>query len=115
MATKKQQFFKEGSGRIENPLLRRTSVAMDDQPPAPEPQEETKVSMRQTSVYLSPDQEEWLDDRHREIRRSRGSGALKKTAIMRALLTLAMEKEINLAGVHTEQDLVARLRDQLLT
>jgi hypothetical protein len=106
----KKQFFQ--SSTIANPLLRRT----DEEDAKTRPQEEStpaapeKPATKQSTVFLSDEQIEWLESRHLEIRRGGGSATIKKAAILRALLQVAMDCDINLKGAKTERELVTRIK-----
>lgn len=83
-------------------------------PPAP-PQAEAapeKPPTRQSAIFLEEQHIDWLEDRCREARRN-GGRAIRKAAIIRALLDVAMESGVDLTGLRRETDLVARVRQAL--
>src|SRR5439155_2051934 len=64
---------------------------------------------RQSAVFLEERHIDWLEDKCREARRNSGK-AIRKAAIIRALLDVAMESPINLTGLRRDAELVERLR-----
>jgi hypothetical protein len=95
----------------DNPLLRRTESDRAEQPLTAARQEggDTEAT-HQSTVFLGTQQIEWLEDQHRQIGRSGGSKKIKKAAIIRALVSVAMEAPIDLQGVSSERELVDRIR-----
>lgn len=75
---------------------------------APEAEEPRSVT-RQSAIFLEERHIDWLEDRCREARR-RGGRAIRKAALIRALLDVAMEASIDLTGLRHEEDLVERVR-----
>jgi hypothetical protein len=95
----------------DNPLLRRTGSDRGEQPTMPVPQEGGHTeATHQSTVFLGTRQIEWLEDQHRQISRSGGSKKIKKAAIIRALVSVAMEAPIDLQGVTSEDELAERIR-----
>jgi hypothetical protein len=95
----------------DNPLLRRTGSEREAQPPAPARQGGgDQEATHQSTVFLGTQQIEWLEDQHRQISRSGGSKKIKKAAIIRALVSVAMEAPIDLQGVTSEDELADRIR-----
>lgn len=76
---------------------------------APAEAEEEKSPTRQSAIFLEERHIDWLEDRCRDARR-RGGRAIRKAAIIRALLDVAMESPIDLGGLRHEEDLVERVR-----
>ncbi len=70
---------------------------------------EEKAPTRQSAVFLEERHIDWLEDRCREARK-RGGRAIRKAAIIRALLDVAIEAPIDLTGLRHEGDLALRLR-----
>jgi len=68
----------------------------------PEPQ------MRQTAVWLSDDETEWLDSRLQEIKRG-GWRGVTRSAFIRALIRASMEQQIEVEGISGEAELTDRL------
>lgn len=64
---------------------------------------------RQSAIFLEERHLDWLDDKCREARR-RGGRAVRKAAIIRALLDVAMEAHVDLTSLRDEDDLQERLR-----
>jgi hypothetical protein len=71
--------------------------------------EEAKQPTRQSAIFLEEAHLDWLDDKCREARR-RGGRAIRKAAIIRALLNVAMESPIDLTSLRDEEELQERLR-----
>jgi hypothetical protein len=95
----------------DNPLLRRTdSDQAAEQGTPPERQGGGGEAIHQSTVFLGTQQIEWLEDQHRQISRSGGSKKIKKAAIIRALVSVAMETPIDLQGVTSEDELAERIR-----
>jgi hypothetical protein len=64
---------------------------------------------RQSAVFLEEQHIDWLEDKCREARKNRGK-AIRKAAIIRALLDVAMESPIDLSGLRRDDELVERMR-----
>src|SRR5438105_922214 len=64
---------------------------------------------RQSAVFLEEQQIDWLEDKCREARKN-GGKAIRKAAIIRALLDVAMESPIDLTGLRRDAELVERMR-----
>ena len=95
---------KRASIQPAHPLFRRT----DRQ--APEPgEEEQKSPTRQSAIFLEEQHLDWLEDRCREARKN-GGRAIRKAAIIRALLDAAMESPIDFRGLRGHDDLLERIR-----
>ncbi len=75
----------------------------------PEDDQEEKGATRQSAIFLEERHIDWLEDRCREARR-RGGRAIRKAAIIRSLLDVAMESPIDLTGLRHEEDLLLRVR-----
>jgi hypothetical protein len=75
----------------------------------PEPERSERSPTRQSAIFLAEEHLDWLDDRCREARRN-GGRAIRKAAIIRALLEVAMESPIDLTGLRSEADLIERIR-----
>jgi len=71
--------------------------------------EEPKAVTRQSAIFLEERHIDWLEDRCREARK-RGGRAIRKAALIRALLDVAMEASIDLTGLRHEEDLLERVR-----
>ena len=67
---------------------------------------------RQSAVFLEEQHIDWLEDKCREARRN-GGKAIRKAAIIRALLDVAMESPIDLAGLRRDSDLLPRMRQAI--
>ncbi len=68
-----------------------------------------KPPSRQSAIFLQEKHLDWLEDRCRDARRN-GGRAIRKAAIIRALLDVAMESPIDLRGLRGEEELAERLR-----
>lgn len=79
---------------------------------AGEAEEPERTITRQSAVFLEERHIDWLEDRCREARR-KGGRAIRKAAIIRALIDVAMEAPIDLTGLRREEDLVYRIRKAL--
>lgn len=100
----KSLFFRpEGSGQLKGPT-----------PITPELIEDTEVRepTRQSAIFLEERHLDWLDDKRREARK-KGGRAIRKAAIIRALLDIAMEAPIDLTSLRREEDLLHRIRQGL--
>ena len=67
---------------------------------------------RQSAVFLEEQHIDWLEDKCREARKN-GGKAVRKAAIIRALLDAAMDAPIDLTGLRREEDLVDRVKQGL--
>ncbi|MDP2935882.1 MAG: hypothetical protein Q8O86_05265 [Dehalococcoidia bacterium] len=95
---------KRASIQPAHPLFRRSDR------PAPETEsDESKPATRQSAIFLEEQQLDWLEDRCREARKN-GGRAIRKAAIIRGLLDVAMESSIDLKGVRDQDDLMERIR-----
>ena len=63
---------------------------------------------RQTAVWLADPEVEWLDDQLKDIRRG-GWRNITRSALIRALIRSAMERDPDLGGVSGEQELAQRV------
>ncbi len=63
---------------------------------------------RQTAVWLSDDEMNWLDAQCQEVRRG-GWRSITRSALIRALIRAAMENEPNFSGASAEQELTQRV------
>jgi hypothetical protein len=86
------------------------ALAVDAQV-TPEAVEEGRAT-RQSAIFLEERHLDWLDDKCREARR-RGGRAIRKAAIIRALLDVAMESALDLTNLRDEFDLRERFRRTL--
>lgn len=77
--------------------------------PAAKEGEEERSPTRQSAIFLEERHIDWLEDRCREARK-RGGRAVRKAAVIRALLDVAIESPIDLTGLRHEDDLLQRVR-----
>ena len=101
------------------PTIRRDSVFRSTDPDRPDHPGEPPVqqgvpdaerSMRQTAVWLSDDELDWLDQECRKIRRG-GWRSVNRSIVIRSILEARMGAEPPYGGIRTERDLVDRFRD----
>ncbi len=101
-----------------NRTIRRDSVlrpAAVPGAPVPLPQQGLSApspTTRQTALWLSDEELEWLDDRVRDIRQG-GWRGITRSALLRALIRSMMERDIAVAGVSGEAELVEQLKRSL--
>lgn len=91
--------------------ISRDSVFRSTTAPAETPTqgvEQAEPVTRQTAVWLSDEETEWLDDQIQQIKRS-GWRGVTRSALIRALIRTAMHQPAELSGVLTEADLTQRL------
>ncbi|MBI2953158.1 MAG: hypothetical protein HYY30_02510 [Chloroflexi bacterium] len=75
-------------------------------------EEPEKAVTRQSAVFLEERHIDWLEDRCRDARR-KGGRAIRKAAIIRALIDIAMEAPIDLTTLRREEDLIHRIKKGL--
>jgi hypothetical protein len=68
-----------------------------------------KEPTRQSAIFLCEKHFDWLDDRCKEARKN-GGKAIRKAVIIRALLDIAMESPVDLAGIKENEDITNRIR-----
>ena len=73
---------------------------------------EEKSPTRQSAVFLEERHIDWLEDRCREARR-KGGRAVRKAAIIRAVIDVVMDSPVDLTGLRREEDLVPRIKKAL--
>jgi hypothetical protein len=73
------------------------------------PETKAHTQTRQSAVFLEEQQIDWLEDKCREARRN-GGKAIRKAAIIRALIDVAMESPVDLSGLKRDGDLIERIR-----
>ncbi len=88
------------------------ATGSDGAAPAPSADEGEKAPTRQSAIFLEERQIDWLEDRCREARKN-GGRAIRKAAIIRALLDVAIESGVDLTGLRREEDLGRRIRQAL--
>ena len=72
-------------------------------------QREASSQTRQSAVFLEERHIDWLEDKCREARKNRGK-AIRKAAIIRALLDVAIDAPIDLTGLASDKHLVDRIK-----
>ncbi len=96
---------KRASIQPAHPLFRRTDRAASPVDGA----EEVKAPTRQSAIFLEEQHLDWLEDRCREARKN-GGRAIRKAAIIRALLDTAIDSPIDLNGLRDQDDLLERIK-----
>jgi hypothetical protein len=107
----------EGKALFFRPPEPSAPAPMEQAPAAPEQApvgapEPVRGSTRQSAIFLEEQHIDWLEDRCREARRN-GGRAIRKAAIIRALLDVAMEAGIDLTCLRREEDIAVRIRRAL--
>mgnify|MGYP000939423004 CR=1 FL=1 len=96
-------------------VLRRTGGEPQQQSPAQGIEPEDNPN-RQTAVWLSDNEVEWLDYKLAEIKRG-GWRGVSRSALIRAIIQSAKrsddEKSLTLAGVSAEEEITQRLVTQI--
>lgn len=87
-------------------VFRGTGSAVDATPAQGLPAQDPLT--RQTAVWLADAEVEWLDAQIQEIRRG-GWRNVTRSALIRALIRAAMERNPELRGTSGEQELAQRL------
>lgn len=95
---------KRASIQPAHPLFRRS-----DRQASETEEEAPKAATRQSAIFLEEQHLDWLEDRCREARKN-GGRAIRKAAIIRTLLDVAMESAIDLRGLRDPDDLLERMR-----
>ena len=67
---------------------------------------------RQSAVFLEEAHIDWLEDKCREARKN-GGKAIRKAAIIRALIDAAMASPVDLTGLRRDEDLLDRIKQGL--
>ena len=93
--------------------ITRDSVFHSTPPPAEAPAPgqgivQEKATIRQTAIWLSDDELDWLDTHIQKIKRG-GWRSVTRSALVRALIRASMEKDIELAGISGTAELSQRL------
>ncbi len=63
---------------------------------------------RQTAVWLSDEEVDWLDERLSQVKKG-GWRSVTRSALIRSLIRAAMEQDTDLAGVSGEKELTRRI------
>ncbi|MBI3966432.1 MAG: hypothetical protein HY329_12440 [Chloroflexi bacterium] len=106
--------------KADAPASRPTPAPAAAPTPAPAPtqsddaedellEEPGRGQTRQTAIFLEERHLDWLDDKCREARRN-GGRAVRKAAIIRALLDVALGSPIDLTSLRREDDIIVRVR-----
>lgn len=86
---------------------------MPSQAPSPTSELPVTKNTRQSAIFLEERHIDWLEDRCREARRN-GGRAIRKAAVIRAVLDVAIEAGVDLTGMQREEELKPRIRRALL-
>ena len=86
-------------------VFRSTNPAVS----ALETKREDESFNRQTAVWLTDDEIDWLDDTRRQTRKN-GGKAITRSALIRALVEVSMERTFDLKGLTSNGELIPRLR-----
>ena len=101
-----------------NRTIRRDSVLRPSAPAADAPAPTQGVPTattpltRQTALWLSDEELEWLDDRVRDVRQG-GWRGITRSAMLRALIRTVMDTDVVLTGVSGEAELVDQMKRSL--
>lgn len=87
--------------------------SMPSQAPSPTSELPVTKNTRQSAIFLEERHIDWLEDRCREARRN-GGRAIRKAAVIRAVLDVAIEAGVDLTGMQREEELKPRIRRALL-
>lgn len=107
-----------------HPTIRRDSVFRSTDPDRPDQSANPSVrpeqgapgaerSMRQTAVWLSDDELEWLDQESRKLRRN-GWRSINRSIVIRAILESHIGNEPDYADTKSERGLSDRFREQCI-
>ena len=89
--------------------ITRDSVFRSTTTPEVAPRKDVPPPTRQTNVWFTDEELDWLDQHCQEIRKG-GWRGVKRSALVRALIRAAMDKELDLAGITDEAELVETLK-----
>ena len=67
-----------------------------------------EVKTRQTAVWLTDEETEWIDTRLQEIKKA-GWRGVTRSAFIRALIRAAIQQQVDVSGVTGEAELEQRL------
>lgn len=71
----------------------------------------SRGTTRQSTILLYDDQLSWLDEKCLEARR--GGKALRKAAIIRSLIDMAINSNVQLTGLQSEDEIISRLEEAI--
>lgn len=75
---------------------------------------EQSATTRQTAMWLSDDEVDWLDTCCQQIRRG-GWRGITRSALVRSLIQVAQTKPLDLNGVSGEGDLIETLKREIIS
>jgi hypothetical protein len=95
--------------RHKRSITRDSVFRTTDKAPTPKQGISTpEVQTRQTAVWLTDEETDWIDVRLQEIKRS-GWRGVTRSAFIRALIRAAMQRTVEVSGVTGEAELEQRL------
>ena len=98
--------------RSKRTIARDSVFRPSGEPPVTQGLSESEMPTRQTGVWLTDAEVEWLDSRCQEIKRG-GWRGITRSAFIRALIQSIQEKPLDLTGVSGEAELAECLRQAL--
>ena len=98
--------------RSKRTIARDSVFRPSGEPPVTQGINEAEMPTRQTGVWLTDAEVEWLDSRCQEIKRG-GWRGITRSAFIRALIQAIQEKPLDLAGISGETELAECLRQAL--
>lgn len=98
--------------RVTRKTIARDTVFRSTNPAVSPLEKQEESPNRQTAVWLTDDEIDWLDDTRRQTRKN-GGKAITRSALIRALVEVSMEHTFDLKGLTSDGELIPRLRDAL--
>jgi hypothetical protein len=98
--------------RSKRTIARDSVFRPSGEPPVPQGVSEPAAPTRQTGVWLTDEEIEWLDTWCREVRRG-GWRGITRSAFIRALIQAMRSRSPDLAGVSGEAELVEALKQAI--
>jgi hypothetical protein len=101
------------------PIETDTEASVIDAQAAPtneETADQPGQDLRQTTIMAYDEQLDWLDEKCIEARKRKGKHrgpAIRKAAIIRALIDLARSAPVDLSGLQSEEELVHRFEQAI--
>ena len=96
--------------RVTRKTIARDTVFRSTNPVVTALEKQEESPNRQTAVWLTDDEIDWLDDTRRQTRKN-GGKAITRSALIRALVEVSMEHTFDLKGLTSDGELIPRLRD----
>ncbi len=98
--------------RVTRKTIARDTVFRSTNPVVASLEKQEESPNRQTAVWLTDDEIDWLDDTRRQTRKN-GGKSVTLSALIRALVEVSMEHTFDLKGLTSDGELIPRLRDAL--